>query len=265
MRDAYGREIDYLRVSVTDRCNLRCRYCMPEEGIPLLPHNDILSFEQIEAVVRTAARMGFRKVRLTGGEPLARRGVADLVAMLGRVQGIETLAMTTNGTMLALIAAALAAAGLDSVNISLDTLDPERYRCLTRRGDIADALAGLDAAIAAGLAVKLNMVVMEDTSAAEIAAMRDFAAGKGVAMQTISRYSLQAQKGDSAAYDRPPPCSACNRIRLLANGVLRSCLHSDIDVKVDFSDIEGSIARAVGAKPVHGAVSSTMSVGQIGG
>lgn len=265
MRDAYGREIDYLRVSVTDRCNLRCRYCMPEDGIPLLAHEDILSFEQIEAVVRTAARMGFRKVRLTGGEPLARRGVSDLVAMLGRVRGIETLAMTTNGTMLAPLAANLAAGGLDSVNISLDTLDPARYRYLTRRGDIADALEGVDAAIAAGLAVKLNMVVMEDTADAEIAAMRDFAAGRGIALQTISRYSLQAQKGDSAEYDRPPPCSACNRIRLLANGVLRSCLHSDIDIKVDFSDIEGSIAVAVRSKPVHGAVSSTKSVGQIGG
>jgi cyclic pyranopterin phosphate synthase len=265
MRDAFGREINYLRVSVTDRCNLRCLYCMPEEGIPLLPHDDILSFEQIEAVVRTAARMGFTKVRLTGGEPLARRGVAGLVAMLGRVPGIATLAMTTNGTMLAPIAAELAAGGLDSVNISLDTLDPDRYRRLTRRGDIADALAGVDAAKAAGLAVKLNMVVMEDTSEAEIAAMRDFAAARGIALQTISRYSLQVRKGDSAEYDRPPPCAACNRIRLLANGVLRSCLHSDIDVKVDFSDIEGSIVRAVESKPVHGAVSSTKSVGQIGG
>ncbi|MCE1196359.1 radical SAM protein [bacterium] len=265
MRDAYGREINYLRVSVTDRCNLRCLYCMPEEGVPLLPHGDILSFEQIEAVVRAAARMGFKKVRLTGGEPLARRGVGDLVAMLGRVPGVETLAMTTNGTMLAPLAAALAAAGLDSVNISLDTLDAARYRRLTRRGDIADALAGVDAAIAAGLAVKLNMVVMEDTAESEIAAMRDFAAGRGIALQTIARYSLQARKADGAEYDRPPPCSSCNRIRLLANGVLRSCLHSDIDAKVDFADIEGSIARAVGSKPVHGAVSSTKSVGQIGG
>lgn len=265
MRDAYGREIDYLRVSVTDRCNLRCRYCMPEEGIPLLPHGDILSFERIEAIVRVAARMGFWKVRLTGGEPLARRGVSDLVAMLGRVPGIRTLAMTTNGTMLAPLAATLAAGGLDSVNISLDTLDAARYRFLTRHGDIADAFAGIDAAISAGLAVKLNMVVMDDTTEDDVAAMRDFAAKKGIALQTISRYSLQVRKGDSDEFDRPPPCASCNRIRLLANGVLRSCLHSDIDEKVDFADIEGSIARAVLNKPAHGAVSSTKSVGQIGG
>jgi len=265
MRDAYGREITYLRISVTDRCNLRCRYCMPEEGIKLLLHDDILSFERIEEIARAAVRLGITKIRLTGGEPLARRGIVDLVARLGSIPGLPMLAMTTNGTMLAPIAAALASSGLGSVNISLDTLDPERYRYITRRGNIGDALEGIAAAIGAGLAVKINMVVMEDTSEAEIIAMRDFARSRGVGFQTISRYSLQEMKKDGDEFDRPPPCSSCNRIRLMANGVLRSCLHSDIDVNVDFSDIEGSIRAAILGKPAHGAMSSTLSVGQIGG
>jgi len=265
MRDAFGREITYLRVSVTDRCNLRCRYCMPEEGIKLLSHDDILSFERIEEIARAAVRLGITKIRLTGGEPLARRGIVELVAKLGSVPGLALLAMTTNGTMLAPIAAALAAAGLGSVNISLDTLDPERYRYLTRRGNIEDAFKGIAAAIGAGLAVKINMVIMEDTAEGEIIAMRDFAMSRGAGFQTISRYSLQEMKKDGNEFDRPPPCSTCNRIRLLANGVLRSCLHSDIDIKVDFGDIEGSIRAAILGKPAHGAVSSTLSVGQIGG
>jgi len=265
MRDAYGREITYLRISVTDRCNLRCRYCMPEEGIKLLSHDDILSFERIEEIARAAVHIGITKIRLTGGEPLARRGIVDLVAKLGNISGLPMLAMTTNGTMLAPIAAALASAGLDSVNISLDTLDPERYRSITRWGKIEDALEGFAAAIGAGLAVKINMVVMEDTTEAEIVAMRDFARSSGAGFQTISRYSLQEMKKDGDEFDRPPPCAACNRIRLMANGVLRSCLHSDIDIKVDFSDIEGSLKAAILGKPARGAVSSTLSVGQIGG
>lgn len=265
MRDSYGREIHYLRISVTDRCNLRCRYCMPEEGIPLLRHDQILSFEQIAAVARAAAGLGVDKIRLTGGEPLARKGLADLVRKLADIPGIRTLAMTTNGTMLSRNAKALAEAGLDSVNVSLDTLDPDRYRSITRWGDLSEALAGIDAAIEAGLQVKINMVVMEDTSDEELDALREFARGKGIAMQTIAHYSLQEEKRDAAEFERPPPCGACNRIRLMANGTLRSCLHSDIDFPIDFNDIEGSIRAAVLAKPMRGTVSSTSSVGQIGG
>lgn len=265
MRDAFGREITYLRISVTDRCNLRCFYCMPEEGIRLLSHDDILGFEEIDAISRAAVRLGVKKIRLTGGEPLVRRGIAELVRKLGAIPGLETLAMTTNATLLAPIARQLKDAGLDSVNVSLDTLDPVRYRRITRRGDIDDALRGMRSAIKAGLAVKINMVLLEDTTGAEIAAMRDFAASSGVGFQTILRYSLQEEKKDGVDCDRPPPCSRCNRIRLLANGVLRSCLHSDIDHRVDFGDIEESIKAAIRAKPGHGAVSSTTSVGQIGG
>jgi cyclic pyranopterin phosphate synthase len=238
---------------------------MPEEGIPLLSHDDIMSFEQIEAVTEAAVRLGMDKIRLTGGEPLARKGIVELVRMLGRIEGLRTLTMTTNATMLAPLARELASAGLDSVNISLDTLDPERYARITRRGRLADALEGLDAALQAELAVKINMVVLEDTTAADIEEMRRFAASRGAALQTIARYSLHDEKQDGGEYDRPPTCSRCNRIRLLANGVLRSCLHSDIDIPIDFDAIEESLKKAILEKPPHGTVSSTIAVAQIGG
>ena len=265
MRDPFGREISYLRISVTDRCNLRCLYCMPESGIQLIPHADILSYERIAEIVAAAVRLGLHKIRLTGGEPLVRKGIVDLVGKLKAIPGLVTLAMTTNGTLLAPIAIDLAERGLDSVNISLDTLDPERFRLVTRRGELFDALAGMEAAINAGISVKINMVILPDTGQADIEAMREFARSKGVALQTIAQYSLQESKRDDYISDRPPPCASCNRIRLMANGRLRSCLHSDIDFKIDFDDIEGSLKAAILGKPAHGAVSSTPFVGQIGG
>jgi len=134
MIDRFGRAITYLRVSVTDRCNLRCTYCMPPEGVRLLPHDRILSFEEITDVVATAAEMGVSKVRLTGGEPLVRRGIVDLVRMVARIDGISDLAMTTNGLLLGPMAADLRAAGLMRVNVSLDAIDPVRYAAITRGG-----------------------------------------------------------------------------------------------------------------------------------
>lgn len=265
MRDAFGREIDYLRISVTDRCNLRCVYCMPIQGVKLIPHERILTFEQIELIASAAVRFGITKIRLTGGEPLVRKGIADLVSMLGAIPGLKILAMTTNGTLFEPLAESFAESGLDSVNISLDSLDPERYRSITRGGDVGAALAGARAALSCGISVKFNMVLMDDTQPEEILALRDLAATMGAEVQTISRYSLQENKRDLTGVDRPPPCDQCNRIRLLADGTLRSCLHSDIDTKVDFSDIEGSLRAAILGKPRHGGVSSTLSVGQIGG
>jgi cyclic pyranopterin phosphate synthase len=160
--DALQRRISYLRVSVTDRCNLRCIYCMPEEGIDLVPMEDVLSYEEIRDVVRVAASMGLRRVRLTGGEPLARKGLVDLVGMISALPGIEEVALSTNGIVLARHAESLARAGLSRVNVSLDTLQPERFRSITRGGRLEDVLEGIDAARAAGLTpVKLNVVVMQ--------------------------------------------------------------------------------------------------------
>jgi cyclic pyranopterin phosphate synthase len=238
---------------------------MPEEGVPLLPHEQILRYEEIAEIVREAAKVGFSKVRLTGGEPLVRKGIVDLVKMLSAIDGVETLAMTTNGTLLSGYAESLAAAGLQRVNISLDTLDAGRYADITRGGELGDVLRGIEAARNAGLGIKLNMVVQPDTSAAEISALRAFAEANGASLQTIAQYSLAETKVDGSGCDRPPDCASCNRLRLLANGMLRSCLHSDIDTPVDFGDIAGSIRRAVAAKPFHGGVSSTLSLREIGG
>ena len=166
--DGHRRAISYLRISITDRCNLRCLYCMPEEGIEPLEHSDILHYEEIARVTRVAASLGISKVRVTGGEPLVRRGVAQLVAMLAGIEGIDDLSITTNATRLAPMAAELASAGLQRVNISLDTLRPDRFRTITRRGELADAMAGIAAAQAAGLRpVKINTVVIRGVNSDE--------------------------------------------------------------------------------------------------
>ena len=161
-RDALGRTIDYLRISVTERCNFRCVYCMPEEGIALRPHTEMLSYDDIERLVRIATSFGIRRLRLTGGEPLARRGIEELVARLTAIPGIEAVALTTNGALLPAKAEALKAAGLSRVNISLDTLDPVKFAEVTRRGRLEDTLAGIDAAFAAGFdPVKVNCVAVK--------------------------------------------------------------------------------------------------------
>lgn len=169
MLDETGRSITYLRLSVTDRCNCRCRYCMPAAGVEKVCHSDVMSLEEMAVVVAACARLGVTKVRITGGEPLARLGVERLVAMVRSVPGIEEVAMTTNATLLASKARALADAGLDRVNVSLDSLDPDRYRSITRTGSLDDALAGLAAAREAGLGpVKVNAVLMGGVNEADI-------------------------------------------------------------------------------------------------
>jgi cyclic pyranopterin phosphate synthase len=159
--DAYNRPISYLRISVTDRCNLRCIYCMPPEGVEWRPHEEILRYEEIEAIAQAAAELGITKLRLTGGEPLVRLGIEDLVRQLAHIPGIDDLAMTTNGMLLSRYAAPLAEAGLQRVNVSLDTLRPERFQRITRLGRLEDVLTGIEAARQAGLEpIKINTVVI---------------------------------------------------------------------------------------------------------
>ena len=148
--DRFGRIHTDLRISVTDRCNLRCFYCMPAEGVPFRSHAEILSFEEIERFVRIAAGLGINKVRLTGGEPLVRKGVCELVQMLAAVPGIDDVAMTTNGILLGRYAGALKAAGLNRLNISLDTLDRHRFHEISRHDELPRVLEGIDAARRAG-------------------------------------------------------------------------------------------------------------------
>jgi GTP 3',8-cyclase len=265
MFDRFDRPITYLRISVTDKCNLRCRYCMPPQGVPARRHQDFLSFEQMAAVARAAVGLGVNKVRLTGGEPLVKRGIVELVRMLAGIEGLDHLAMTTNGILLPRFARALREAGLDSLNLSLDTLDAARYRFLTRGGSIDDAIAGIDAAREAGLPLKINMVVLEDTAAGEIEGMKEFCRARGARLQLINHYELGREKTDSYGFDRPPSCARCNRIRLLADGMLKPCLHSDLEVALDFSRLEESLREAVLSKPQRGGTCRNRAMSQIGG
>jgi len=201
MVDPYGRRITYLRVSVTDRCNLRCRYCMPPGGVAERAHDEILRYEEIERLVRAAVGLGVSKVRLTGGEPLVRKGIVGLVRMLRGIPGLQDLSMTTNGTLLARHAHELAAAGLDRVNVSLDTLRPDRFAYITRLGRLEDVLAGLAAAEDAGLRpIRLNCVVargVNDDEVADLAALtleRDWAV-RFIEFMPISRENLGFEGG----------------------------------------------------------------------
>lgn len=162
MRDQFGRNIDYMRVSVTDRCNLRCVYCMPAEGVPYVSHQEILSFDEIARICRIGAELGITKLKLTGGEPLVRRGLAELLKMLKKIPGIEQVTLTTNGTLLKEQINELVSGGLDSVNISMDTLDADKYREVTRGGSVEKVLEGLDAAAEfPELRVKINCVPLK--------------------------------------------------------------------------------------------------------
>lgn len=163
MKDQFGREIDYMRVSVTDRCNLRCIYCMPEKGVPCVSHKDILSYDEITRVCRIGTHLGITRIKLTGGEPLVRRDLPKLVGMLKEIPGIEQVTLTTNGVFLTDNINELVSNGLDAVNISIDTLDSEQYRRITRRGELKEAIAGLEAAIAyPALKVKINCVPLKE-------------------------------------------------------------------------------------------------------
>jgi cyclic pyranopterin phosphate synthase len=169
LTDRFSRTIDYMRVSVTDRCNLRCIYCMPPEGFSPMEHRDILRYEEIVRVLRVAAGIGVRKIRITGGEPLVRKNIPYLIQLIRDIDGIKDLSLTTNGTLLEKYAGELAAAGLNRVNVSLDSLKPDRYREITRGGDIDAVFKGIEAARKAGLVpVKINMVPIRGLNDDEI-------------------------------------------------------------------------------------------------
>ncbi|MCO5297858.1 MAG: GTP 3',8-cyclase MoaA [Fimbriimonadaceae bacterium] len=200
MIDPYGRTIDYLRVSLTDQCNLRCVYCMPEEGLPFLPKEQTLTDDELVRIVRVAAAKGVRKVRLTGGEPLMRRDLPALVARIASLPGIEDLSATTNGYLLARDAQALAASGLHRVNVSLDTLDPGRFKEIARRGSLDRVLAGIQAALEAGLApLKLNCVVMRGLNDHEAEAFAEWTTREPVHVRFIELMPIRWNLDDTPA------------------------------------------------------------------
>jgi len=172
MKDQFEREIDYLRISVTDLCNYRCMYCMPEEGVRKLSHTEILSLEDIFEIAKTAVELGVRKIRITGGEPLVRKGVTGLIRELSTLRGVEDLAMTTNAALLAPLAKELKAAGLKRVNISLDTLDPKKFAYITRGGNLEAALQGIRKAAECGMdRIKINTVLIGGFNDEEISSL----------------------------------------------------------------------------------------------
>jgi len=266
MQDSCGRTIDYLRVSITDRCNLRCRYCMPASGVPLLTHADILSYEEITDFVRAAVDQGIAKVRLTGGEPLVRRGLVRLVESLAGIAGLRELCMTTNGILLADLAAPLRAAGLQRVNVSLDTLDPERYRELTRGGDVASVRRGLQAAREAGLEpIKINCVVERSRDEADAQGVAAFARQEGFAVRFIRRMDIASGSFHAVDGGRGGDCRICDRLRLSARGGLKPCLFSDVELPIRGRDPGEVIAEAVALKPARGTRCTRDRMHAIGG
>ncbi|MHB1342602.1 MAG: GTP 3',8-cyclase MoaA [Coriobacteriia bacterium] len=339
--DSHGRRIDYLRISVTDRCNLRCVYCMPPGGVPWKAHEEILSWEEIERFAAVAAGEGISKIRLTGGEPLVRAGIVDHVRRLREMTGIESIAITTNGTLLPGYAADLVEAGLTRVNISLDTLDPEVYAGTTRGGKLEDALAGIEAAFEAGMdPIKINVVVVRSleqdllgfakmtlerpvhvrfieympVGGAEIEgtacsssegegwseadhvpsdetlgllAAQGAAAGFGE-LRAIARDAAPGGWGPAHYYRFPGApgtlgvisplshhfCGDCNRLRLTADGRLRTCLFSDdeLDARTILrtgttADVRDLIRTALANKPEshNQRIGTVRRMSQIGG
>ena len=270
LSDSFQRPINYLRISVTGRCNLRCIYCMPAAGVPLISHNDVLSYEEIRTVAGAAAELGINKVRITGGEPLVRAGLPELIRMLARISTIDDISLTTNGILLARYATELKQAGLRRVNISLDTLDPDKFKYITRCGTLKDTLKGIEAAKSAGLTpVKINMVVIVginddelldfaaktikegwhvryielmpstggETTAAQFTSVSDMKQ-RLAALGELEPCLLDAGNGPAKYFRFPDStgtvgfitpvsehfCFHCNRLRLTADGKLRSCL-----------------------------------------
>lgn len=266
MFDCYNRKINYLRISVTDRCNLRCTYCMPEEGVTSISHADILRYEEILQVVREAVSMGIDKVRITGGEPLVRKGVVFLVEQIAQVPGITDFGLTTNGILLDLYADALARAGLHRINISLDTLDPERYAAITRGGDVSKVLKGIEAAQRAGLSpIKINCVVRNSSGEPDAQAVRKFCEENNLEARFIHEMSLADGKFTIVENGHGGDCSRCNRIRLTADGMIQPCLFNSRQYSIRELGIREALEAAIRMKPERGSANDVGKFFNIGG
>ena len=266
MYDRFNRKINYLRISVTDRCNLRCRYCMPEEGVERISHSDILTFDEICDFTRLAVSSGVDKVRITGGEPLVIRGIVDLVAMLSEIKGIDDLSMTSNAIRLQEFAEPLAKAGLKRVNISLDTLNKDKFRELTRGGNLDEALAGIDAAIAAGLKpVKLNCVIKNSQSETDAIEVKNFADSRGLEVRYIKEMSLSGGRFSIVEGGDGGNCSICNRLRLTADGMVKPCLFNDLEFSVRELGNKAALLKAIESKPECGSYNNTSNFYNLGG
>ena len=289
MIDSYGRQISYLRLSVTELCNLRCRYCMPEDGICKKRHDEMLTQEETISAIRAAASLGISKLRITGGEPLVKPNIVDLCAEAAAVDGIREVCMTTNATLLPKLAGPLREAGVSRLNISLDTLDPEKFRYITRIGTLSDAVAGLDAALDCGFErIKVNAVLIGGFNDDEIPVLAELTR-RVVTDRLPELCPLPADGGVAKLYRLPDAkgniglispvsahfCTACNRIRITADGKVKPCLHSSDEISIKGLDEEGmreTLRQAILAKPRwHGELSyrersrAGRNMNQIGG
>jgi GTP 3',8-cyclase len=265
MFDRYNRPINYLRISVTDRCNLRCTYCMPEQDFRLLDHSDILTFEEITEFTKLAVVNGITKVRLTGGEPLVRKGIVELVAMLAAIDGLEDLSMTTNGILLPQYATDLKKAGLNRINISLDTVNPDNYCQITRNGELKQVLEGIEAARNAGFEpIKINCVLLgqpdDDTQK-----LKQFCVGRGLSLRFIHQMNLKTGEFSTVEGGEGGNCSKCNRVRLLANGDIKPCLFSDLAFNIRKLGHQEALNLALGNKPKAGTYNKSGEFYNIGG
>jgi len=266
MYDQFNRKISYLRISVTDRCNLRCVYCMPEEGIRLLDHKDILSFEEIVEVVKEAVRLGITKVRITGGEPLVRKGITRLVGMISELEGIDDFGLTTNGILLEQFAHDLVKAGLHRVNISLDTIEPEKFRQITRGGDIEMVFRGIEAARKTGLSpIKINCVVKNSSTEPDAIGVKKFCDENGLEVRFIHEMDLGSGCFTVVEGGKGGDCLSCNRLRLTANGFIKPCLFSDLEFSIRELGIRQAIEKAVNLKPEKGSQNLINRFHNIGG
>lgn len=266
MIDHTGRAINYLRISVTDRCNLRCTYCMPAQGIKLMDHANILTYQEITEFTKIAVSKGVDKVRITGGEPLVRKEITTLIAMLSKIDGIKDLSMTTNGILLEELALPLKNAGLMRVNVSLDTLDKDKYKELTRGGDLEKVIRGLEKASQVGLQpIKINCVVETNRYEPEAMEVTSFANKMGYKIRFIQKMDLV--KGTFGIVDGGSggDCAKCNRLRLTPDGKLKPCLFSDIGIDIKTTGYKEAIEKALEIKPTKGQCNHTGAFYNIGG
>ena len=266
MYDRFNRKISYLRISVTDRCNLRCRYCIPEEGIKLLKHNDIISFEEVEEVVRYCTSLGISKIRITGGEPLVRKDIVRLVEKISAIKGIDDLSMTTNGVLLKNFASQLFKAGLNRINISLDTIDEVKFEEITRKNVLHNIFEGIDAAKKAGLyPIKINCVLLKKDDNKYAQQVKEFALKKGLQIRFIHQMDLTNGHFSIVEGGDGGNCKVCNRIRLTASGLIKPCLFSDLGYNIRKLGIEKAVNLALGNKPKSGTYNKSERFYEIGG
>jgi cyclic pyranopterin phosphate synthase len=238
---------------------------MPEDGIRLLDHSEILSFEEIADFTKFAVQNGITKVRLTGGEPLVRHGIIELVSMLSKIDGLEDLSMTTNGVLLSKYAANLKNAGLNRINISLDTVNPENYCQITRNGELAKVLEGIEAARQVGLEpIKINCVLLGQADL-ETLQLKQFCEERGLKLRFIHQMNLKTGEFSRVEGGEGGNCSKCNRVRLLANGDIKPCLFSDLAYNVRELGPEMALNLALGNKPKSGTYNQSGEFYNIGG